>query len=135
MNTGKIIGYVGVLLILVFVSAATKNFLVGSFNTDNNIIVDDNVYVGNGEVQKVDLSVKDYNYFPQVINLKYNVPAEIIVDTSKVKGCLQSIVIPGFNVRKYVTPSDNVIKFLPNKKGEFSYSCAMGMGYGKIIVN
>ena len=135
MNAGKIIGYIGILLILVFMVAATKNFLVGSFNTDNNIIVDDNVYVGNGEVQKVDLSVKDYNYFPQVINLKYNVPAEIIVDTSKVRGCLQSIVIPGFNVRKYVTPSDNVIRFLPNKKGEFGFSCSMGMGFGKIVVN
>ena len=139
MNWEKLIGYVGIFLILVFATAATKNFLVGSFNTDSNYKLDDNGnngYINNdGKVQKVELSVKDYNYFPQVIQLKYNVPAEIIVDTSKVKGCLQSIVIPGFNVRKYVTPSDNVIKFLPNKKGEFSYSCAMGMGYGKIIVN
>jgi plastocyanin domain-containing protein len=63
------------------------------------------------------------------------VPAEIVVDTNKVKGCLQSIVIPDFNVRKYVTPKDNVIRFIPDKKGKFSYSCSMGMGYGQIIVN
>ena len=136
MNANKIIGYIGIFLILVFATAATKNFLVDSFNTDNNYNPEDNkVYAGNGEIQKVDLSVKDYNYFPQVINLKYNVPAEIVVDTSKVKGCLQSIVIPGFNVRKHVTPADNVIKFLPNTKGEFGFSCSMGMGFGKIVVN
>ena len=139
MNASKIIGYIGIFLILVFAGAATKNFLVGSFNTDNTYKLDDNNkkqgFDGNGDVQRVELGVKDYNYYPNVINLKYNVPAEIIVDTSKVRGCLQSIVIPGFNVRKYVTPSDNVIRFLPNKKGEFGFSCSMGMGFGKIIVN
>ena len=137
MNIGKIIGYTGIFLMLVFATAATKNFLIGSFNTDNNVKLDDVTgrTVADGEVQRIDLSVKDYNYYPQVITLKQNVPAEIVVDTSKVKGCLSSIVIPDFNVRKYVRPGDNVIRFTPDKKGEFGYSCSMGMGYGKILVN
>ncbi len=134
MNAGKVIGWVGIVLMLAFATAATQNFLIGSFNTDDDKVnnVPDKF---NGEVQRVDLTVKDYNYYPQVINLKYNVPTEIIVDASKVKGCFQSIVIPDFNVRKYVRPGDNAIKFVPDKKGTFSYSCSMGMGYGKIVVN
>ena len=92
------------------------------------------VNTNNGE-QIVQLSMRDYNYYPNVINLKYNVPAKIIVDTNKVKGCLQSIVIPDFGVRKYVTAKDNIISFTPNKKGTFSFSCSMGMGFGKIVVS
>lgn len=133
MSNSKLIGIIGIGLMLVFVGAATRNFLVNGFNTEDN--TENNIYVGNGEVQRVDLTVKNYNYYPEVLNLKYGVPAEIIVDTNKVKGCLQAIVIPDFNVRKYVTPSDNVIKFIPDKKGTFSYSCSMGMGYGQINVN
>src|SRR3990167_820282 len=108
MQKGKILGYIGIFLMLVFATAATKNYLIGSFNTDDNIKLNDvtgkAVTNGNGKVQRVDLTVKDYNYYPQVITLKQNVPAEIVVDTSKVKGCLSSIVIPDFNVRKYVRP-------------------------------
>ena len=58
-----------------------------------------------------------------------------MVDTNKVRGCLQSIVIPDFGVRKFVTAKDNIISFVPDKKGTFSFSCSMGMGFGKIVVS
>ena len=87
------------------------------------------------ETQVVELSMQNYNYYPQTINLKYNVPAKIVVDTKSVVGCLRSIVIPDFKVRKLITEKDNVIRFTPDKKGTFSYSCSMGMGFGRIIVS
>lgn len=135
MNSGKIIGYIGIFLVLIFVTTATKNIVINGFNTDDNVKEDIVNVNNNGEVQRVDLTMKDYNYYPQVLKLKYGVPTEIVVDSKKVTGCLKSIVIPDFGIRKYVTAADNIIKFTPNKKGTFSFSCSMGMGYGKIVVS
>ncbi len=133
MQFGKLLGIIGVILMSVFLLVAARNIL---FNGKADAaIVSDIPTEYNGEEQVVDLTVKNYNYFPQIINLKYNVPAKIIVDTDKVKGCLQSIVIPDFKIRKFVTSKDNVISFTPNKKGTFSFSCSMGMGFGKIVVS
>ena len=133
MRLGKLIGIIGIILISVFLVVAARNIFFNSQITGNTI---KEVDAGsNSGEQVVDLSVKDYNYYPNVINLKYNVPAKIVVDTSRVKGCLQSIVIPDFGIKKFVRGNDNVIEFIPDKKGTFSFSCSMGMGFGKIAVN
>ena len=79
--------------------------------------------------------MKDYNYYPRELNLKCGVPARIVVDTNKVRGCLQSIVIPDFCIKKAVNANDKVVEFTPNKRGTFSFSCSIGTGYGKIIIN
>nr|MBI4156621.1 cupredoxin domain-containing protein [Candidatus Woesearchaeota archaeon] len=132
LGIGKLLGIFGVILIAIFLIFAVKN----SFSKGDNVngsIVNDNIV--NGEGQVVDLTVKDYNYYPNTINLAYNVPAKIVVDTDKVKGCFQNIAIPEFNIRKLVRQGDNVISFIPNKKGTFSFSCSMGMGFGKIVVS
>ena len=133
MNIGKLLGIIGIILMATFLLVAARNFF-GNGNVDAQE-VQEVPSENTGEVQVIDLTVKDYNYYPQVIDLKYNVPAKIIVDTDKVKGCLQSIVIPDFGIRKTVTSKNNIIEFIPDKKGTFSFSCSMGMGFGKIVVS
>src|SRR3989338_4188104 len=86
--------------------------------------------VQNGNVQVVELSVKEGNYYPQVIKLKQNIPVQMVVDLNTVKGCLTSIRIPEYGVKKTVTRSDNIITFTPTKTGTFPFSCSMGMGTG-----
>ena len=133
METGKILGIIGIMLMFIFAIVATKNFFSSTDGVNGGIVKDVKADAGNAQV--VELSYKNYNYFPQIINLKYNVPAKIIVDTNKVKGCFASIVAPELGIRKFVRGSDNIISFIPNKKGTFIFSCAMGMGRGKIIVS
>ena len=133
MQIGKLLGIIGVILMATFLLVAARNIF--SNGKVDAAIVSDTPTESNGEEQVVDLTVKDYNYYPNTINLKYNVPAKIVVDTNKVRGCLQSIVIPDFGVRKFVTAKDNIISFVPDKKGTFSFSCSMGMGFGKIVVS
>ncbi|AJF62781.1 MAG: hypothetical protein QT11_C0001G0640 [archaeon GW2011_AR20] len=135
MQLGKLLGIIGIILISVFLLVAIRNYFSNSQITNNIVKEVDAGAKNNGEEQIVDLSVKNYNYYPNTINLKYNVPAKIVVDTNKVRGCLQSIVIPDFGVRKFVTAKDNIISFVPDKKGTFSFSCSMGMGFGKIVVS
>ncbi len=134
MQFGKLLGIIGIILIATFSLVALRNVFSNSPAT-GNVIQEVEAAKNNGNEQVVDLSVKDYNYFPNTINLKYNVPTKIIVDTNKVKGCLQGINIPDFGIKKFITASDNVISFTPDKKGEFGFSCSMGMGFGKIIVS
>lgn len=132
MNLNKIIGVIGITLITVFLLVATRNFFSNN-NSINNVV--ENVNAGDSNTQVIQLGMKNYNYYPNTINLKYNVPTKIVVKTDEVKGCLRSIVIPDFGIRKLITNADNVISFTPNKKGTFSFSCSMGMGFGKIIVS
>jgi len=132
MNLNKIIGVIGITLIAVFLLVATRNFFSNN-NATNDIV--ENVNAGDSNAQVIQLGMKNYNYYPNIINLKYNIPTKIVVKTDEVKGCLRSIVIPDFGIRKLITNADNVISFTPNKKGTFSFSCSMGMGFGKIIVS
>ena len=84
--------------------------------------------------QAVQLSFQNGNYYPQVIRVKQNIPVKMVVDLNTVKGCMRTVIIPKFGVRKSVTSTDNIITFTPTEKGEFGFSCGMGMGTGKIIV-
>ena len=86
------------------------------------------------EVQNVKLSVNNYQYNLEPSTLKKGIPVRMEVDLSKVNGCLRSIVIPAFNIRKNVRPGDNLIEFTPDKAGTFSITCSMGMGKGQFIV-
>ncbi len=134
METSKLLNIIGIVLIAGFVLFAAKNFWDRQLPDVGSVLNEEELVDGSAEVQVVTLSMKDYNYDPQVIRLKQNVPAQIVVDMNKVQGCLRSIVIPEYGVRKVVRPGDNVISFTPKKKGTFSFSCSMGMGFGKIVV-
>ena len=133
MRVNNIVGYVGIILIFSFMIFAAKNFFSNEEDINGNMIIEE-VKADHGNFQIVELGFKNYNYYPNTINLKYNVPTKIIVDTNNVKGCMRSIVIPDFNVRKLVKENDNVITFVPNQKGIFKFSCSMGMGFGSIVV-
>ena len=131
MKTETLIGILGMVLVAVFVALAVRNYAHGSTSPADASGRGVPVATANA----VALGFRNFNYYPPVISLRYNVPARITVDTSTVQGCFRSILIPDFGIRKYITETDNVISFIPNKKGTFSFSCAMGMGSGKIVVS
>ena len=83
--------------------------------------------------QKVVLSMKNYNYYPQEVKVKAGSPVELTLDSS-VAGCLRSFTIKELGVSKYAKNPSETINFTPTKKGTFTFSCSMGMGYGKLIV-
>lgn len=83
--------------------------------------------------QKITLSVKDLNYYPNIITVKANQPVKIYLDNT-VSGCLRAFTIPELGVSKYLQTAEDYIEFTPTKKGTFRFQCSMGMGYGTIIV-
>ena len=86
-----------------------------------------------GEVQKATLSMNNWVYEIDK-PLKAGVPVELEVDLSTVSGCMRSVVISEFGVRKYVTEGDNIITFTPDKSGTFNIACSMNMGRGTFVV-
>lgn len=83
--------------------------------------------------QKIVLSLKNFNYYPNTITVKEGQPVQISLDKT-VSGCLRSFTIPEFGVSKYLPKPSDTVEFTPNKKGTFKFQCSMGMGYGTIIV-
>jgi len=85
------------------------------------------------DTQKVIISMKNGNYYPNTITVKANQPVEITLDSS-VGGCYRSFVIPQFGVNKNSQNSGDKITFTPTEKGTFQFRCGMGMGRGILIV-
>lgn len=81
--------------------------------------------------QKITLSGRNYNYYPETVKVKAGTPVELSLDSS-VKGCLRAFTIQALGVSKMLrTPADSVV-FTP-QKGTYRFACSMSMGYGTLI--
>ena len=89
--------------------------------------------INKGEAQKINLGTKNYNYYPDTIKVKAGQPVELTLDES-VYGCLRSFTIKDLGIQEYSRSPEEKIEFTPTQKGTFAFSCSMGMGYGKLIV-
>ena len=90
--------------------------------------------VAQAQVQAVPLSMQNDIYQPYPITVKVGVPVELVADMSTITGCMTTVVIPEFGIRKTLTAHDNIIEFTPNESGTFDFTCGMGMGKGKLVV-
>lgn len=86
-----------------------------------------------GGVQKVVIGMKNYNYYPQEVRVKANQPVSISLDDS-VYGCFRSFTIRELGLSKYLQKTTDTLDFTPTKKGNYVFSCSMGMGTGRFIV-
>ena len=87
-----------------------------------------------GSVQKIQADLNPAVY-PFIIVQK-GIPVELTItaDESSITGCNQTVLFPAFDVKKALTPGDNVIKFTPEESGLIPYTCWMGMLDGRILV-
>ncbi len=87
----------------------------------------------NTEIQKITLSFKNYNYYPNTITVKQGIPVEITLDNS-IRGCYRSFNIKSLGVSKYSSNPSDTITFTPGITGNFEFACGMRMGTGTIVV-
>jgi sulfite exporter TauE/SafE/plastocyanin len=73
--------------------------------------------------------------FPNV-TVKSGTPVEWHFKAPKgsIAGCNNSVSMDYFGVQKFLHDGDNVITFTPEDKGNFDYTCSMGMITGTITV-
>jgi plastocyanin domain-containing protein len=83
--------------------------------------------------QEITLSMQNYNYYPNTIEVEAGKSVSITLDSS-IRGCYRSFNIPDLGVSKTSANPDDKIVFTPTQKGTFRFRCSMGMGTGTIIV-
>ena len=124
------------IFIIIIISALLMGgvFLFNNKSINGNIINDnkDDPQI-QGEVQRITLSFKNYNYYPNTITVKQGIPVEITLDSS-IRGCYRSFNIQSLGVSKHSSNPSDTITFNPDKKGSFEFACSMRMGRGTIIV-
>ena len=123
---------------IMFFAVAMLVLVVGGFvfvNGKNSVtanVVFDGGQVIQGQMQQVVLSQNGYNY--KDVIAQAGKPISLSADNS-VRGCLRSVVfsIDGKRYSKYLRTSEDILELPALPKGTYSFSCSMGMGFGKLI--
>ena len=128
INIG-ILYILGIIIIVIFAGF----FILRNGENSNKEIVGNVAVANEGEIQKVVIGMKNYNYYPNTIKVKVNQPVSMSLDKT-VSGCLRDFTIREFGIRKYLKTPEDTVEFTPNKKGTYTFACSMGMGIGTLIV-
>lgn len=82
----------------------------------------------------VDIVVEG-GYTPEAISIPKNKTTKINFIRKDPNSCLEEVILGDFKIKKYLPLNQKItVELTPNKTGEFTYSCAMNMYHGKIIV-
>ncbi len=77
----------------------------------------------------------DGGYKPERISIPFGQTTTLIFERKDPSACLEDIILSDFKIRKFLPLNEKTeIEINPNKKGEFDFSCGMGMFHGKLIV-
>jgi len=85
-------------------------------------------------VQQFDIEVKGV-YAPNVIRAKLGTPIRINFTRKENTDCSRFVAFPDFQVRRELPENVTVtIEVLPDRRGEFLFTCDMSMYQGKLII-
>jgi len=77
----------------------------------------------------------DGGYQPEIISVPYGKTTKLNFKRLDSNSCLEDVVLADFKIKKSLPMNEKVtIEINPDKKGEFDFSCGMGMFHGKLIV-
>ncbi|MFI5251467.1 MAG: heavy metal translocating P-type ATPase [Bacteroidota bacterium] len=87
-----------------------------------------------GKVQEITIKVEG-TYSPDIVRVKAGLPVRLRFNRNEGASCSERVVIPDFNISRSLAAFQTTdVQFLPDKTGEFPFSCAMNMYRGTIIV-
>jgi Cu+-exporting ATPase len=90
---------------------------------------------GPGDSPEVTVVVEG-GYSPDLILARRGVPLRLVFDRRDSSPCTDEIVLPDFGVRRALAANaKTVVEILPEKAGEFPFSCGMNMLHGRIRVS
>lgn len=134
----KAFNYIAAAFIFVIgiISINSGQILRGSVHTLQNYY---SVIVGSSRVSTignvVTIQITNRGYKSDVNTLKFGVPVKLILKTSNVTSCARAFTIPDLNYFKILPATGTeTIEFTPNKLGNMTYTCSMGMYSGSFNV-
>ena len=85
--------------------------------------------------QEVPMTVTTHGYFTNIKKLRAGIPVKITLTANSVAGCSRAFTIPDFNISKVLPQTGTeVLEFTPEKLGNLTYTCSMGMYSGSFEV-
>ena len=79
--------------------------------------------------------VVEGGYSPDLIVARRGVPLRLTFDRREASPCSDEIVLPDFGIRRALPAhAKTTVAILPEREGEFPFSCGMNMLHGKIRV-
>lgn len=85
-------------------------------------------------IDSIDILV-DGGYQPDKIAIPYGKTTKLNFLRKDSNSCLEDVVLSDFKINKSLPLNESVvIEITPDKKGDFDFSCGMGMFHGKLIV-
>ena len=79
--------------------------------------------------------VVEGGYSPDLLVARRGVRLKLIFDRRETSPCSDEIVLPDFGIRRALPANaKTTIEILPEREGEFPFSCGMNMLHGKIRV-
>jgi plastocyanin domain-containing protein len=91
-------------------------------------------FVKGSGIQEIRVMVKG-GYTPDVIVVKKGIPVRMDFYRDETESCSEEIVFGDFNIRKSLPAFKTTsIEFVPEKAGEYVFTCGMGMLRGELIV-
>jgi plastocyanin domain-containing protein len=87
------------------------------------------------KVQTAAVALTENGYEPASLRLRRGVPARVTFVRRVSTGCAQEVVLPDYGVKRELPPDVPVtVEFTPATAGSFTFSCAMGMVRGALVV-
>jgi plastocyanin domain-containing protein len=87
-----------------------------------------------GGVQEITVVVQG-GYSPASLKVKRGQPLRLWFDRRETSGCSEEVVIPDFNVRRYLPAHEKTaVELTPESAGSYEFTCGMGMLRGRITV-
>lgn len=86
--------------------------------------------------QIVEMTVNPRGYETPIKKLKAGIPVKLVLTTKGVASCSRAFTIPDYNITKLLPQTGTeIVEFTPEKVGNLTYTCSMGMysGYFDII--
>jgi plastocyanin domain-containing protein len=87
------------------------------------------------KIQSAHVILTERGYEPASIKLRRGVPARVTFMRKVSATCATEVVLPDYGIKRAL-PLDEavVVEFTPEKAGEFTFSCGMGMLRGSLVV-
>ncbi len=85
--------------------------------------------------QQVTIDIGPRGYTASATTLKSGIPVRVTLRSNGTLGCARAFTIPDYGISKVVpVTGEEVVEFTPQKSGQLTYTCSMGMYSGVFTV-
>lgn len=125
---------VGLIVILFAVYTLSNGLTLLGWNLNLPALSSANKAIAKSGQQVIEMTVNYSGFEPNNFELEVGVPVKWIIIGEQVTGCTNEIIVPELDIRKKISPGQNIVEFIPEKVGVINFSCWMGMVKGSFVV-